>query len=382
MKSLRIAMINEHCTAGAERCARDLERHFSIRHTVRYYPRSKEETVDSLLADLAEFSPDLVHCHSYYGDLPYDFLATISHRYTTCFTPHDARPVGTMSPICWECPQAKTCFWCPLTSGRQKYFPYNPYFWQRLRKRIVHQRSAKSLTLVTPSQWQRQRFLTTELRRFAIHTIHNGIDLTHFRPISEARDRLELPQDRKLILYVAHPWGWWDTDPRKGLKYLAQAFVNMIVPQYEDAMLLVAGEYFVPNHPNVKPLGFLSQETLPLYYSAADVLAVPTLADNLPYTVLEAMGCGVPVVASNVGGIPEEVEDGVTGLLVPRADSEALGQALFTVLHDPHTRDEMGRAARRRAEQHFSMEQFVQRYEELYYRIVGIEDERNVMNRP
>jgi len=97
---------------------------------------------------------------------------------------------------------------------------------------------------------------------------------------------------------------------RKGLADLAEAFVSHVVPAMPEAILAVAGESFVPNHPNVRPLGLISLERLPQMFSAADVYVLPTLADNLPYTVLEAMGCAVPVVATNVGGIPEQVKHG------------------------------------------------------------------------
>ncbi|GAK50567.1 glycosyl transferase, group 1/2 family protein [Candidatus Moduliflexus flocculans] len=370
MKHLKIAIVNEICVAGATRCARDLEKHLSSSHVVRYYPKdeTKKETIHSLLNDLAEFAPDVVHCHSYYGDLPYRALQIIASRYPTCFTPHDPRPLGTPHPsdtMCWDCPRSHACFRCARVSRLRKLLLLNPYFWHRLYKRYIHFRLPRHIRIISPSRWLQQRLLASEWRHFSIDYIPNGIDLEDFREVKNARVQLGISDAEKIILYVAFT-GKWALNGRKGLYYLSEAFFQKILPTYPDAKLYVAGEGLIPNHPNVVPLGFLSQEILPLYYSAADVFAVPTLADNLPYTILEAMSCSTPVVGSRVGGIPEQIEEDVTGYLVPRGDIKALGEALLHILHDRKMRDAMGRASRARVENIFSMAHFIRQHETLY----------------
>jgi glycosyltransferase involved in cell wall biosynthesis len=107
---------------------------------------------------------------------------------------------------------------------------------------------------------------------------------------------------------------------------------------------------------------------LSLVYSAADILAVPSLQDNLPNTVLESMSCGVPVVAFDVGGIPELVRPGVTGLLAPAGDADALGKAIGRLLRDSSKRAEMGLNCRRIAEGEYALEVQARRYGALYDR--------------
>ncbi|MDJ0817710.1 MAG: glycosyltransferase [Desulfobacterales bacterium] len=362
MKHLKIAIVNEICTAGAARCARDLENHLSERHTVKYYPRQEKETAASIFKDLDLFSPDVVHCHSYYGDLPYSFLSRLSHRFPTCFTPHDPRPIGTMHPTCWDCPEANTCISCPLVGFRKKLVPN---YFLRFYKRWVHLRAKKTLRIVTPSRWFQKRLMNSELHRFTIDYIPNGIDLEHFQPIANARSNLDIAEKEKIILYVAHSAGW-KSNYRKGLTDLADAFVNEILPKHPATLLMVAGEGLVPNHPNVMPIGFIPQEKLPLYYSAADMLAVPSLADNLPYTILEAMACQLPVVAAQVGGIPEQVENTVNGYLYPKSDCHALADAIISLLESPEKRMTMGRAGRNKASRRYSMVNFIRRYEAIY----------------
>lgn len=158
---------------------------------------------------------------------------------------------------------------------------------------------------------------------------------------------------------------------RKGLRYLAAAFESHVIPRIPDAVLAVVGEDSVPNHPWVRPLGKLAQSDLPVWLSAADIFVAATLADNLPYTVLEAMGCGRPVIASAIGGIPEQVIDGENGLLVPSRDSAALGKAVTGLLLDPQRRHAYGAASRRRAETLFAMPRFIAEYESLFQEMVA-----------
>jgi glycosyltransferase involved in cell wall biosynthesis len=117
---------------------------------------------------------------------------------------------------------------------------------------------------------------------------------------------------------------------------------------------------FLGRVPDVQPL-----------LDAADVLVLPSLSEGLSNIVLEAMATGLPVVATAIGGLSEQIENGVTGLLVGPRDVEALVQALTTVLRDPELRARMGAAARIRVEQRYSLVSMVDAYEDLYDQILG-----------
>ncbi|MGI4842935.1 MAG: TIGR03088 family PEP-CTERM/XrtA system glycosyltransferase [Janthinobacterium lividum] len=99
------------------------------------------------------------------------------------------------------------------------------------------------------------------------------------------------------------------------------------------------------------------------------LFALPSLAEGTPVSMLEAMACGLPVVASNVGGIPEVVTDGVEGSLVPVEDTEALARALASYVRDPALRRQRGEAARARVEAAFSMRAMLAEYGKLYDRL-------------
>ncbi len=103
----------------------------------------------------------------------------------------------------------------------------------------------------------------------------------------------------------------------------------------------------------------------------SDVFVLPSVYDTLPSIVIEAMGMGVPVVATSVGGVPEQVEDGVTGILVPPGDPAALAEAITRLAHDPALRARMSLAARMRALEVFGIESYVSRTRALYEELLG-----------
>lgn len=368
---MKLAIVHENWDSGAARCARDLERGLSAAHEVVYFPREGCTTASRILGELDAFGPDAVNCHAFYSQLPYSFLARVSRRYPTCFTVHDPRPIGSIEVPCWDCDRNAWCVRCPMVRGRWRKLLANPYARRRSWKRWQHARCARDLRVVSPSRWLRDRLGRQELRQFDLRTIPYGVDLERFRPVPGARERLGLPPDAPMVLHVAASERSGHYSERKGLRYVVAAFESHVIPRVPGALLAVAGEDAVPNRPWIRPLGKLAPSDLPCWLSAADIFVAATLADNLPYTILEAMGCGRPVVASGIGGVPEQVVDGENGRLVPARDAEALGEALADLLGDPGRRLAYGEASRRRAEALFAMPRFLGDYEALFREMIA-----------
>lgn len=367
---LRIAIVNERWTAGATRCARDLQRELARRHEVRYFPEGEERTVADHLRGLAEFRPDVVHLHSFYGDLPYTFIDEVAQRYPTVFTPHDPRPIGDILLPCWNCEEYGSCFQCPLIGNVKRYSLFkHDYFRRRTAKRRIHARLPSRTSVVCVSDWMKERALRTELARLPVKRIYNGVEVDRYRRDPGARAALGLPAGAKVVTFLAHHGGW-TVDERKGGQVLARALAEVVIPRFPDLVVLAVGGGMIPNLPNVRPIGFVAPDEVARYYSAADVFAAPSLADNLPYTVLEAMASETPVVASRVGGIPEQVVDGETGRLFKAGSWQELGAALISLLEAPEQAAQMGRAGRRRVEELFAMEPFVRGYEAVYAEVL------------
>jgi glycosyltransferase involved in cell wall biosynthesis len=122
-------------------------------------------------------------------------------------------------------------------------------------------------------------------------------------------------------------------------------------------------------HATVELLG--ERADVPDLLAAADVFVLPSLSEGMPMSVLEAMAAGLPVVASDVGGVPELVADGVTGTLVPPGDPGALAAALDALARDPAARARLGAAARARAEAEFGLDGWQQAHVDLYRATLG-----------
>lgn len=371
---MKIAIINEPWNGGATRCAKDLAAGLRDRHDVWLCPDGEAPRAGDVLGLLDQFNPDVVHLHAFYGWLGYETLARIARRYPTVYTPHDPRPIGQIQSACYDCERNATCFRCPLVSTFTRYTIFrHRYFLQRLKRRFVHNRTPQSLQVVGVSRWFVERMRRREMSRFNLRHIPNGIDPVMFSRVSDAKQRLGLPADSEIILFLSTPGARWQINEMKGMLPLSEAFIDRIAGMFPRAILAIAGDVLVPNHPQVRGLGFVPREQLPLWYSAASVYVHPSSGDNLPYTVLEAMGCECPVVASTIGGIPEMVEDGVSGILIRDRSPAAIADALASVLRDANRAREMGRAGRRKLLESYTLERFIRAYEELYLGMTGRE---------
>ena len=176
-----------------------------------------------------------------------------------------------------------------------------------------------------------------------------------------ARDRLGIGTD-PLVLYAGK------LSIGKGTPVLLDA-LDRIAAAVPGARFALAGkgDMTIPSRPDLRVLGVLPQAELFALYRAADVIVVPSVwPEPLSRVLLEAMRLGRPVVATAVGGTPEAVEHGVTGLLVPRRDPEALAKAVIELLLDPERRARMGRAAAERARTAFDEERLVTALLDVY----------------
>jgi sugar transferase (PEP-CTERM/EpsH1 system associated) len=206
-------------------------------------------------------------------------------------------------------------------------------------------------------------------------TIHNGVDLRRFADEDRAMGRreLDLPPETVVIGTVGR------LDPVKDQIGLldASAMLPSTGPRYVLALIgegpcraaLEARAARPDLARRVRMLG--ERSDVPRLLAGLDVFTLPSIAEGISNTVLEAMSTGLPVVATRTGGNPELVEDGVTGRLVPVADRRALADALWGYVGDAHLRALHGKAGRQRAVDEFSLDRMTGRYRELYRTLVA-----------
>jgi glycosyltransferase involved in cell wall biosynthesis len=206
-----------------------------------------------------------------------------------------------------------------------------------------------------------------------IRLVFNGTDLRRFSPAENgSRD----PRFGPHMVFACR-----QLFPRKGIRFLIEAAAQL-KPRFPDLKVVLAGDGFERPElarlaedlgvgPEVTFLGWVPNTDLPPYYRAAAVSVIPSLEEGFGIPAAEAMGCEVAVVASDAGGLPEVVEDGVTGLVVPRGDSTALAQAIGSLLADPDRRRAMGQAGRARALRLFDWDRSAEQFEQVYREVAA-----------
>ena len=204
-----------------------------------------------------------------------------------------------------------------------------------------------------------------------ISLIHNGVDLQrydHQGPCCTLREEYDLPAEGPIVGVVAR------LEPEKGHPTLLEAW-RAVAAAVPDATLLVVGEGSrrAALEALAVELGVADRvvftgrrDDVPAVTAALDVAVLPSYREALGLTILEAMALSRPVVASNVGGIPEMVEDGVTGLLVPPRDPDALAAAIIRLLRDHPLADTLARAGHDLVHERFCIELMVAAVEAIY----------------
>jgi glycosyltransferase involved in cell wall biosynthesis len=228
-------------------------------------------------------------------------------------------------------------------------------------------RKAGALTAITEDC--RQHALRAGAPSQSMHLVFNGTDLRRFSPAlaGAAVD----PRFGPNMIFACR-----QLFPRKGIRFLVEAAAKLKA-RFPDLKVVVAGDGF--ERPDlialaerlgiardVTFLGWVPNSELPPYYRAAALSVIPSLEEGFGIPAAEAMGCETAVVASDAGGLPEVVEHGVTGLIVPRGDANALAEAIGELLADPARRARMGRAGRERALRLFDWDRTAEQFEQIY----------------
>ena len=228
----------------------------------------------------------------------------------------------------------------------------------------------KPMNIVPASSWLEDSIGSSALMgAWPITRIPHVVDTRRFTPMDkgEARNRMGLPQDIPLILFLASAG---ITDSRKGFDLLEQGLAQVHC-DHPAAHVVVAGPpsmtYVSPNGTPIIWQGSVDRdEALQALYCAADLLVVPSREDNMPLTAMEAQSCGVPVVAFNIGGLPDIVVDAETGFLVSPGDIQALGRAISKLMGDQSLLTRFADAAVRHARETWSPTLVAGKYMDLY----------------
>jgi L-malate glycosyltransferase len=206
-------------------------------------------------------------------------------------------------------------------------------------------------------------------------TVHEGIDVEHVlaAPPVNVHEAFWLPHHAPLVGNVAA------LVPHKGQRYLIDA-ARLVVQQVPDARFVILGEGELREHleRHVHEHSLEKHVLLPGFRTDVlgcikgfDLFVMSSVTEGLGTSLLDAMACSRPIVATTAGGIPELVEDGVNGLLVPPRDAAALARAIVRALQDESLRQRMGAAGFARVRERFTVERMIEGTAAVYARVAG-----------
>jgi glycosyltransferase involved in cell wall biosynthesis len=325
-----------------------------------FYPSSF-----GVLADSWFRSASVVQLHNLHGSyFGFTALPAISRRRPVVWQLHDQWGMTGHVAYSLDCERWRHgCGACPYLHEYPRLKRDTTAQLYRLKDR-VYRRSR--LHLVVPSRWLADLVRASPLlSRFPVHRIPTGIDIDVFTPGDgdDSRRRLGLPLDRRIVFFASTDLN----ERRKGLDLLVDAVRRLDDPP----LLLVAGDGAVVGA-ETRTLGAVTDErTLADAYRAADVFAVPTLADVLTQTAPESIACGTPCVAFDHGGVTDVVRHLETGYQARFGDVDDLARGLATLLGDAGLTERLSRRCREVAEAEFAADVQAQRYAALYEELVA-----------
>ena len=282
------------------------------------------------------------------------------------WTMHDIWPATAICHLTLNCRNFTThCHNCRLLPGKDSSSDLSTSVWRKKEKMLED----SSIYFVTCSHWLEQEAKASALLRGQkIVSIPNPIDTHIYRSGDKqaARKNLGLPEDKRLILFVSQRV----TNKNKGMDYLIDACRQL--KDYELVILGGHAEEVVDQLPlKAHPLGYVNDERrIVEIYQAVDVFVLPSLSENLPNTIMEAMACGVPCVGFKVGGIPEEIDHKRNGYVAEYRDSDDLARGIRWILSEADY-DQLSQEAVRKVAHRYSQQSVAISYLDVYHQAMA-----------
>ena len=290
------------------------------------------------------------------------------------WTMHDMWPATAICHLTLDCRRFESaCQECPLLPDGGSANDLAARVWRKKQQML----EGRNISFVACSQW-----LAGEARKSSllkgqhIESIPNPID-THVYSLGskeEARRLLGLPVEGRIILFASQRV----TNQYKGMDYLIEACRQLAVQhqhpkEHDDIMVAILGGHAEEVSGQLPfrayPLGYINDERrIVAAYQAADVFVLPSLSENLPNTIMEAMACGVPCVGFRIGGIPEEIDHRENGYVANYRDSKDLAQGIWWALSEAN-HEEVRKACQQKVVQYYSQQSVARRYLKVYENI-------------
>ena len=313
---------------------------------------------------------DIIHLHNLHGDyFGLLSLPIITKRKKVVWTLHD------MWALTGHCGNSLECN--KFVNDKCEGCMYPKVYPAMKKDRAYKLFSIKSWTykhsdfqIIVPSKWLENQVKRSILKNKKIHYIPNGIDINIFKQYDkmQVREKLGLPKDKIILLFSANGGS---RNPWKGPQYLMNAIKEINRSEWRDKVLFLDIGGNSDKRYNYVAINYIkNEELMAQYYSSADMYIFPTLADNAPLTVLEAMACGLPVVTFDTGGVPEIVSHMESGYVAQYKSQSDFNKGIFLLLQSTLLRNEMSKKAIETVNNKFTLDKMTDRYIKLYESII------------
>ncbi len=321
----------------------------------------------------AYLEADVVNLHCLHGGFfSYLALPELTQSKPTVLVLHDMWPFTGHCTYSLDCERWKTgCGKCPYPKTSDAIERDSTHIEWKL-KNWVYGRS--KLTLICPSRWIAEQAQQSMLNRFPIHHIPHGVDVETFQPLDreQCRSMLGITPGKKVLMFAAVQLN----EQRKGGDLLVKALRDLPESLKSETELLLLGEGSgkvaqAAGIPAIS-LGYLKNtRMMAIAYAAADLFLCPTRAEVLGLVILESMACGTPVVAFNVGGVPDLVRPNLTGYLAKPEDATDFRDGIVQLLEADAQRAQLRQHCRAIVLAEYTLELQIQRYLELYTQLLS-----------
>ncbi|MBU61946.1 MAG: hypothetical protein CMI26_05540 [Opitutae bacterium] len=311
---------------------------------------------------------DILNLHNLHGGyFNYEHLPRLVNSVPTIWTLHDMQGLTGRCAHSFACNRWESgCGQCP----HPEYYPTSiadasAEMWHN--KKEIYENS--KINLVCPSKWLKKKIDGSLLAEKEVSLIYNGVDEKKYRPMPDVSLEMHgLASTSILVGFLAHGGV---KNPYKGGQYLLDAVQSLSELFPEISFLEIGGD----PRDNELPENFIKatytkdENSIAKLYNSIDLLIYPSIADNCPLVVLEAMSCGTPIVAFPAGGIPELIEHNRTGFITEEISTTSLIRACSSLIKSKQLRKQFGQESRNRVLRSFTLDQQTEKYLNLYNQV-------------
>lgn len=321
------------------------------------------------IRDMESFKKcDIVHLHNLHGNYFSLFaLPELTSLKPTLWTLHDMQAFTGHCAYSHECNKWETgCSGCPSLNVYPSISKDTASYLWDIKKQIF---ANSRLTIACPSKWLKDKVKNSYLGDHDVKVVYNGINTQAFQPTDKilARKKLGLPCDKKILIFSADGGA---ENFFKGGQYLYQVYERL--KNRDDLLFLnIGGTKTEEKSLNWMNVSYVKdEETLALYYSAADLFIFPSLSETFGLVVAESFSCETPVVAFNNSAIPELVKHMENGYLAKHRDANDMLNGITTLLDNPELLEKAGKKARSLVVNNFTIDIMINNYIELYREVL------------